>query len=285
MLRLPAVALTVAGRTDAGVHATGQVAHFDLPDVPADLLRRLAGGAAARRPGACRASRCRPSSTPASPRCGAATTTASPTRAGAPTRCAARSVLAWPRPLDVAAMAAPPQQLLGLHDFAAFCRRARGRDDDPHAAASSTVRRAPATRSSCTVRADAFCHSMVRSLVGALLAVGEGRRPVEWPAALLDARPARGRRAGRARARADAGRGRLPARRRARRPRRAHPRPSARQRAFSYRRRNVAAQRRLGGHLGRADRVHASASTGEQPGRARSSSRYIAGSARFTPGW
>ena len=33
--------------------------------------------------------------------------------------------------------------------------------------------------------ADAFCHSMVRSLVGALLAVGEGRRPPEWPAGLL----------------------------------------------------------------------------------------------------
>ena len=36
-----------------------------------------------------------------------------------------------------------------------------------------------------TVRADAFCHSMVRSLVGALLAVGEGRRPPDWPAAQL----------------------------------------------------------------------------------------------------
>jgi tRNA pseudouridine38-40 synthase len=37
-----------------------------------------------------------------------------------------------------------------------------------------------------TVRADAFCHSMVRSVVGAMLAVGEGRRPPEWPASLLD---------------------------------------------------------------------------------------------------
>jgi tRNA pseudouridine38-40 synthase len=36
-----------------------------------------------------------------------------------------------------------------------------------------------------TVQADAFCHSMVRSLVGALLAVGEGRRPPDWPAAQL----------------------------------------------------------------------------------------------------
>jgi tRNA pseudouridine38-40 synthase len=36
-----------------------------------------------------------------------------------------------------------------------------------------------------TIEADAFCHSMVRSVVGAMLAVGEGRRPPEWPASLL----------------------------------------------------------------------------------------------------
>ena len=47
-----------------------------------------------------------------------------------------------------------------------------------------TVRRA-GDELVCSVVADAFCHSMVRSLVGALLAVGEGRRPVDWPASLL----------------------------------------------------------------------------------------------------
>jgi tRNA pseudouridine38-40 synthase len=73
--------------------------------------------------------------------------------------------------------------LLGENDFAAFCRRREGattirtllaldvrREDDVITVAAS---------------ADAFCHSMVRSLVGALLAVGEGRRPPEWPAGLL----------------------------------------------------------------------------------------------------
>jgi tRNA pseudouridine38-40 synthase len=39
-----------------------------------------------------------------------------------------------------------------------------------------------------TVEADAFCHSMVRALVGAVVPVGEGRRPVEWPAQVLAAR-------------------------------------------------------------------------------------------------
>jgi len=74
--------------------------------------------------------------------------------------------------------------LLGEHDFAAFCRRREG---------ASTVRaleRLEWTRGQphlliAHVAADAFCHSMVRSLVGALLAVGEGRRSPGWPAALL----------------------------------------------------------------------------------------------------
>lgn len=90
------------------------------------------------------------------------------------------------RPLDVAAMATAAAGLLGEHDFAAFCRRRVG---------ASTVRRLmrlDVTRDSrvpdriCVrAEADAFCHSMVRALVGALLAVGAGRRPVEWPAAVL----------------------------------------------------------------------------------------------------
>jgi tRNA pseudouridine38-40 synthase len=80
-------------------------------------------------------------------------------------------------------MAAAAQTLLGLHDFVAFCRRREG---------ATTLRtlqqfdiERDGTELALTVRADAFCHSMVRSLVGALLAVGERRRPVDWPASLL----------------------------------------------------------------------------------------------------
>jgi tRNA pseudouridine38-40 synthase len=73
--------------------------------------------------------------------------------------------------------------LLGLHDFAGFCRRREG------ATTIRTLTRLSVERGgaeiACTVEADAFCHSMVRSLVGALLAVGDGRRPMGWPAALL----------------------------------------------------------------------------------------------------
>jgi tRNA pseudouridine38-40 synthase len=78
-------------------------------------------------------------------------------------------------------------RLLGEHDFAAFCRRREG---------ATTVRellslswaRPEATVAEATVIADAFCHSMVRALVGALLKVGDGSRPPSWPAQVLTAR-------------------------------------------------------------------------------------------------
>ena len=83
-------------------------------------------------------------------------------------------------------MAEASEPLVGLQDFAAFCKRREGattirtllelaweRDGDGLAVA--------------TVRADAFCHHMVRALVGCLVAVGEGRRPVGWPAEVLAA--------------------------------------------------------------------------------------------------
>jgi tRNA pseudouridine38-40 synthase len=77
--------------------------------------------------------------------------------------------------------------LLGEHDFAAFCRRREG---------ATTVRtlrtlhwtREPDGVAAASIEADAFCHNMVRALVGALLAVGDGRRPAQWPAEVLAAR-------------------------------------------------------------------------------------------------
>ncbi|MGH3430066.1 MAG: tRNA pseudouridine(38-40) synthase TruA, partial [Mycobacteriales bacterium] len=104
--------------------------------------------------------------------------------------------MSWPRPLDIEAMNAAADLMLGEHDFAAFCRKkpqgttirclqelrwVRAHDGD----ASDPVggmREILVAR----VSADAFCHSMVRSLVGAALAVGEGRRPPEWQGALLN---------------------------------------------------------------------------------------------------
>jgi tRNA pseudouridine38-40 synthase len=178
--------VTVAGRTDAGVHATGQVAHIDLPPELAEdprLLRRLNGvlpqdvrvrrvgpapeGFDARFSGLSRTYRYRVADGPE---------TVDPLRR--------HDTLAWPRRLDLEAVRAASRHLLGLHDFAAFCRRREG---------ATTVRtllrldweRDPEGVLVATVQADAFCHSMVRSLMGALLAVGEGRRPVAWPGSLL----------------------------------------------------------------------------------------------------
>ena len=95
-------------------------------------------------------------------------------------------VLAWGRPVDEALMNAAALALLGEHDFAAFCKQREG---------ATTIRNLIDLRWErdadgllvAHVRADAFCHSMVRSLVGCLLAVGDGRRSAEWAAEVLAA--------------------------------------------------------------------------------------------------
>ena len=90
-------------------------------------------------------------------------------------------------PLDLAALNAAAAGLVGEHDFAAYCRRKE------HATTLREVtrldwRRDPDGILVATVQADAFCQSMVRSLVGAMLVAGDGRRPVEWPGTLLSRR-------------------------------------------------------------------------------------------------
>ena len=68
--------------------------------------------------------------------------------------------------------------LVGLRDFAAFCRRRPGATTVRTLLELGVARTHNAVE--ITVRADAFCHSMVRSLVGALVAVGSGRRDQDW---------------------------------------------------------------------------------------------------------
>ncbi len=183
--RIPA-SLTVAGRTDAGVHATGQVAHLDLPpDVlaPDQLVHRLARLL----PPDLRVAAVRPVPPAFDARFSALRRHYRYQVCDAPhgvDPLRRYDALSHPRRLDDAAMNAASVLLLGERDFAAFCRRREG---------ATTVRaleRLQWTRHephllTAHVAADAFCHSMVRSLVGALLAVGEGRRPPDWPAGLL----------------------------------------------------------------------------------------------------
>ena len=177
----PAPVLTVAGRTDAGVHARGQVCHVDLVDTaltPAWLLHRL------RRicPDdiAVRALTIAPAGFDA--------------RFSAIWRrycyrlidseqvldpLARHQVAQLRHPLDLGTVQVATQLLTGLRDFAAFCKPRDG---------ATTIRElrefSASQRSDGVIEihllADAFCHSMVRSLVGALTVVGGGRRNLAW---------------------------------------------------------------------------------------------------------
>ena len=199
VLRAPGpVRLTVAGRTDAGVHARSQVCHAD---VDPEAFGRLPG---------------RSTRTPEQ---------AAVTRLGGvlPPDVVVRRVSVAPegfdarfsavqrrylyrlcdRPdgadplrrrdtvtvrheLDVEAMHDAAQLLLGLKDFAAFCKKREGATTIRTLLDYAWTRDEDGTLLG-RVEADAFCHSMVRSLVGAVLPVGEGRQPVEWPAQVLSA--------------------------------------------------------------------------------------------------
>ncbi len=216
VLRLdPAPALTVAGRTDAGVHARGQVAHVDVPvaalggPVPegngapdpgeaAERLSRLARRLAGVLPPDVRVHRVSVAPEGFDARFSAAfrrycyRVCDDPTGVDPLLR---RQVLWYNRPLDVERMNAASARLLGEHDFAAFCRKREGATTIRELRRLEWDREAPPPGAAwrgglvtATVVADAFCHSMVRALVGALLAVGDGRRPVEWPAQVLAAR-------------------------------------------------------------------------------------------------
>lgn len=196
VLREP-IQLTVAGRTDAGVHAEGQVAHFDTTasvDHPR-LLHRL--------------SRFLPKDVRVTAIASVPTEFDARFSAirrhyayrlitsgyGAPPLLA-RSVVPCRPGVDLDAMREASGKLLGLNDFAAFCRRREGattvRELQRFEWVVSPVEGPGADTGArfltAYVSADAFCWSMVRSLVGAVLAVGEGRRTPDWVAGLLDER-------------------------------------------------------------------------------------------------
>jgi tRNA pseudouridine38-40 synthase len=183
--------LTAAGRTDAGVHATGQVCHVDLPaatwaELAPTLLRRLAGLL----PADVRVFAVRPERAGFDARFSALSRRYEYRVADAPygaNPLRRHDTLAWPRPLDLPALNAAAAGLCGHHDFAAYCRR-KEHATTVRAVSRLDWRREPDRVLVATVEADAFCQAMVRSLVGAMLAVGDGRRPVSWPAALLDRR-------------------------------------------------------------------------------------------------
>lgn len=190
VLRLGAsTPIACAGRTDAGVHARGQVCHVDLPSEAADpgrlehrLRRVLPADVVVREADI------------------------------APPGFDARFAAIWRRyayritdgfaaadpltrnhvvrlrgPLDIDAMNAAATMLLGLKDFAPFCKKREG------ATTIRTLTELHAIRDErgvivFTVRADAFCHSMVRSLMGAMTEIGRGHRDAAWLAEVMTAK-------------------------------------------------------------------------------------------------
>ena len=176
----------VAGRTDAGVHATGQVIHVDVPesmgldDLGYKLNRILDDDVRINKieiaPPAFHA------------------------RFSALRRYYEYRILdenkvipplvrintaSWYRPLDVDVMNQASALLLGTHDFAAFCKFREG---------GTTIRTLETYRWRrdgegyliADVVADAFCYSMVRNLVGAIVCVADGRKNPEWISTLLE---------------------------------------------------------------------------------------------------
>ncbi|MGL5819697.1 MAG: tRNA pseudouridine synthase A [Phycicoccus sp.] len=198
VLRSDDVRLTVAGRTDAGVHARGQVVHIDVANdawgllpgrsahppeaalhqrllgiLPPDVVVRAVSiappGFDARFSAISRRYLYRVCDRPAG---------VDPLRRN--------DTAVVRRPLDVDAMAAASARLLGLRDFAAFCRRRDGATT-VRTLLEYSWRRAADGVLEGTVVADAFCHTMVRALVGAVVPVGEGRFDLTLPGELLAA--------------------------------------------------------------------------------------------------
>lgn len=196
VLRCP-VELTVAGRTDAGVHASGQVAHVDVPRDSLDqrsiggdagrLVRRLAkllepdvrvtgvreapAGFDARFSALARTYRYRLTTADAGP---------------LPTR--ARDTAHWPKKVDLDEVQRTATALVGFHDFAAFCKPRPHATTirDVHAFTWQDVSTAEEPELyEATITADAFCWHMVRALVATCLDVGSGARGADWAAALL----------------------------------------------------------------------------------------------------
>lgn len=92
------------------------------------------------------------------------------------------------RPLDVAAMHAAAQCLLGAHDFSAFCASGGGARDKIRTVAAVGVEPGEPGLVALSVTADGFLYNMVRIIAGTLLEVGEGKRPPESVAEALAAR-------------------------------------------------------------------------------------------------
>lgn len=187
VLREP-VQLTVAGRTDAGVHALGQVASFrTAAEVPTDLARRLNGLAADD-----------VTVSAAGPAPDGFDARGDATSRGYLYRLLARRAsspfergraLWWPHRVDREALDACAAALPGIHDFTAFTPTQTDHVRFEREILAAAWEAEPNDILAFRVSADAFMRGMVRVLVGTMLEVSSGRRAPEDFVALLDGAP------------------------------------------------------------------------------------------------
>ncbi len=177
------ISITCAGRTDAGVHARRQVVTFDAPVDRIDLdrwvrsLNRQGGGAVAVFAAAV-------ADDDFDARFSATWRRYRYFVRNRPDPDPFRSRWSWwvGEPLDLAAMQTASGAFVGRHDFAAFCRRAHRADGEPLSLEREVLDAGWATEGEelrFEIRARAFCHQMVRSIVGTLVDVGRGRIPAD----------------------------------------------------------------------------------------------------------
>jgi tRNA pseudouridine38-40 synthase len=202
IIRRP-VRTVVAGRTDAGVHARGQVVHFDLTETewlgvtrgregldPASTLVRRLSGALNREHGALSIHRAARAPEGFDARFSALWRSYSYAISDSPeTRDPLnRRYTYWHKSsLDVDAMQAEAASVLGLHDFLTFCRPRDGATTIRELQDFGFGRDDQTGVITARLQADAFCHNMVRALVAAVLQVGEGRHEPGWVAGRLEA--------------------------------------------------------------------------------------------------
>lgn len=178
--------MRVAGRTDAGVHAQHQVVHVDLS--PAQLKRIGRNGDVAGRLNTALPKDIRIYSFEKAPKGFDARFSASfrryryriADRSTAIDPLMIRYVLTLKLDLDIALMRKAAKKLIGLHDFGAFCKPRAGATTIRNLRSIKIKRGTrPLGIIEIELKGDAFCHNMVRSLVGALVAVGRGRASIQ----------------------------------------------------------------------------------------------------------
>jgi len=178
------VAVLGAGRTDAGVHAWGQVVHVDLADT-ADLDRLVFSVNSLLDPDIV-IRECEWVTQEFDARHSALWRQYRYTVLNAPVNNPFLAATSWHirRPLSVPLMQLATDSLIGLHDFSSFCRQPQQSGVNRNAEGPSMMRRVHVAQwhdagngiLTFDIRANAFCHQMVRSIVGTLVDVGLGRR-------------------------------------------------------------------------------------------------------------